>query len=145
MKRTMSKEEFLALYKRQQSSGLTIKDFCDNESYPASCFHYWKKKYGLSHPYTKHTEPTGDSFIPLNINHTPAIPTSSCGDRRVTIELPSGIKIHLNILSNPEIIYVFDYVTKSKKSKTILHHYHLELNFFLCCFLFRILGRMFTI
>ena len=145
MKRSMSKEEFLALYQRQQSSGLTIKDFCDNESYPASCFHYWKKKYGLSHPYTKHTEPTGDSFIPLNINHTPAIPTSSCGNRRVTIELPSGIKIHLNILSNPEIIYVFDYVTKSKKSKTILHHYHLELNFFLCCFLFRILGRMFTI
>ena len=40
MKRTMSKEEFLALYKRQQSSGLTIKDFCDNESYPVSCFHY---------------------------------------------------------------------------------------------------------
>ncbi len=39
------------------------------------------------------------SFIPLNINHTPAIPTSSCGDRHVTIELPSGIKIHLNILS----------------------------------------------
>ena len=105
MKRSMSKEEFLALYQRQQSSGLTIKDFCDNESYPASCFHYWKKKYGLSHPYTKHTEPTGDSFIPLNINHTPAIPTSSCGDRHVTIELPSGIKIHLNILSNPEIIY----------------------------------------
>ena len=67
MKRSMSKEEFLALYKRQQSSGLIIKDFCDNESYPASCFHYWKKKYGLSHPYTKHTEPTGDSFIPLNI------------------------------------------------------------------------------
>lgn len=56
MKRSMSKEEFLALYQRQQSSGLTIKDFCDNESYPASCFHYWKKKYGLSHPYTKHTD-----------------------------------------------------------------------------------------
>lgn len=35
MKRSMSKEEFLALYQRQQSSGLTIKDFCDNESYPA--------------------------------------------------------------------------------------------------------------
>ena len=49
MKQTMNKEEFLALYKRQQSSGLTIKDFCDNESYPVFCFHYWKKKYGLSH------------------------------------------------------------------------------------------------
>ena len=57
MKRSMSKEEFLALYQRQQSSGLTIKDFCDNESYPASCFHYWKKKYGLSHPYTKQNTP----------------------------------------------------------------------------------------
>ena len=59
----------------------------------------------MSHPYSKHAEPTGDSFIPLNINHTPTIPTSSCGDRHVTIELPSGIKIHLNSLSNPKIIY----------------------------------------
>ena len=105
MKQTMNKEEFLALYKRQQSSGLTIKDFCDNESYPVFCFHYWKKKYGLSHPYSKLAEPTGVSFSPLNINHTPTIPTSSCGDRHVTIELPSGIKIHLNNLSNSEIIY----------------------------------------
>ena len=101
----MSKEEFLVLYKHQQSSRLTIKNFCDSESYSASFFHYWKKKYGLSHPYTKHTESTGDSFIPLNINHTPTIPTSLCGDRHVTIELPSGIKIHLNSLSNPDIIY----------------------------------------
>ena len=105
MKRSMSKEEFLALYKRQQSSGLTIKDFCDNESYSASCFHYWKKKYGLSHPYSKLTGPMDDSFIPLNITHTPAISTSSSGNNHVTIELPSGIKIHLNSLSNPEIIY----------------------------------------
>ena len=105
MKRSMSKEEFLALYERQQSSGLTINDFCDNESYPASSFHYWKKKYGLSHPYTKHNEPTDDSFIPLDINHTPAISTSSSVDNHVTIELPSGIKIHLNGLSNPEVIY----------------------------------------
>ena len=101
----MSKEEFLAIYERQRSSGLSIKDFCDNESYPASNFHYWKRKYGLSHPYTKHAGPTEDSFIPLNINHTPAIPTSTCAVNNVTIELPSGIKIHLNSLSNPEIIY----------------------------------------
>lgn len=75
------------------------------KSYPVSCFHCWKKKFGLSHPYTKHTELTGDSFIPLNINHTPATPTSLCGDRHVTIEPPSGIKTHLNSLSNLEIIY----------------------------------------
>ena len=42
MKRIMSKEEFLSVYERQQASGLTIKDFCENEAYSSSCFHYWK-------------------------------------------------------------------------------------------------------
>ena len=49
MKRIMSKEEFLSVYERQQASGLTIKDFCENEAYSSSCFHYWKKKFGLMH------------------------------------------------------------------------------------------------
>ena len=31
MQRIMSKEEFLSVYERQQASGLTIKDFCENE------------------------------------------------------------------------------------------------------------------
>ena len=44
MKRIMSKEEFLSVYERQQASGLTIKDFCENEAYSSSCFHYWKKE-----------------------------------------------------------------------------------------------------
>lgn len=35
MKRIMSKEEFLVVYERKQFSGLTIKDFCDNEAYSA--------------------------------------------------------------------------------------------------------------
>ena len=52
MKRIMSKEEFLSVYERQQASGLTIKDFCENETYSSSCFHYWKKKFGLSRTYT---------------------------------------------------------------------------------------------
>lgn len=33
----MSKEEFLSVYERQQASGLTIKDFCENEAYSSSC------------------------------------------------------------------------------------------------------------
>ena len=47
MKRIMNKEEFLSVYERQKVS-LTIKDFCENEVYSSSCFHYWKKKFGLS-------------------------------------------------------------------------------------------------
>lgn len=38
-----------------------------HKKYPVSCFHYWKKKYGLSHSYSKHAEPIGDSFISFNI------------------------------------------------------------------------------
>ena len=56
MKRIMSKEEFLSVYERQQASGLTIKDFCENEAYSSSCFHYWKKKFGLSRTYTSHPD-----------------------------------------------------------------------------------------
>ena len=35
--RKMSKEEFLEILSRQQRSGLTIKDFCVNAPYTASC------------------------------------------------------------------------------------------------------------
>ena len=79
MKRIMSKEEFLSVYERQQASGLTIKDFCENESYSSSCFHYWKKKFGLSRTYTSHPDKLpDDTFIPLdlrrrgNLLHIPA-------------------------------------------------------------------------
>lgn len=65
MKRIMSKEEFLSVYERQQASGLTIKDFCENEAYSSSCFHYWKKKFGLSRTYTSHPDKLpDDTFIP---------------------------------------------------------------------------------
>ena len=37
MKRIMSKEEFLVVYERPQSCGLTIRDFCENEAFLASC------------------------------------------------------------------------------------------------------------
>lgn len=68
MKRIMSKEEFLSVYERQQSSGLTIRDFCENEAYSASCFHYWKKKFGLSRAYTSNLNKAPDNtFIPLCI------------------------------------------------------------------------------
>ena len=35
---TISKEEFMVILKRQQESGLSVKDFCENQSYTASSF-----------------------------------------------------------------------------------------------------------
>jgi putative transposase len=41
----VSKEEFKAILDRQQQSGLSIRDFCSNEAYTVSSFHYWKSKH----------------------------------------------------------------------------------------------------
>lgn len=104
MKRIMSKEEFLAVYERQQSSGLSIRDFCENEAYSVSCFHYWKKKFGLSRAYTNHPDKAPDApFIPLNFSHVGKHPSSTNSD--VLIELPSGINIRLDSRANPELTF----------------------------------------
>ena len=99
MKRIMSKEEFLSVYERQQASGLTIKDFCENEAYSSSCFHYWKKKFSLSHT----DKLPDDTFIPLDLRRSGNLPSGAGGD--VTIELPSGIRIPLDSHGNPELTF----------------------------------------
>jgi len=54
----ISKEKFMVILKRQQESGLSVKDFCENQSYTASSFNYWKSKFGLTRPYNNHASET---------------------------------------------------------------------------------------
>jgi SOS-response transcriptional repressor LexA len=56
----MNEQKFLALYQRQQESGLTIKEFCSNEALAPATFHYWKKKLGSQNRLP--------GFIPLVVN-----------------------------------------------------------------------------
>lgn len=49
----------------------------------------------------------------------------------------------VNLQGTPEIIYVFDYVTKSKKVRRYYIIIIWNLNFYLCCFLLGILCLMF--
>ena len=87
MKRIMSKEEFLSVYERQQASGLTIKDFCENETYSSSCFHYWKKKFGLSRTYTSHPDRVpDDTFIPLGLHRRENLPSGTAPSKRLETE-----------------------------------------------------------
>ena len=97
MRRTMSKEEFLAIFSRQQQSGLSIRDFCENEGYPTSNFNYWKSKYGL----TRSSIPTTSSaeFAPVSFRSgfsasSKGASGDGCNDGAITIEFPSGVKIH---------------------------------------------------
>ena len=83
----MSKEEFLSVYERQQASGLTIKDFCENETYSSSCFHYWKKKFGLSRTYTSHPDRVpDDTFIPLGLHRRENLPSGTAPSKRLETE-----------------------------------------------------------
>ena len=96
----VSKEEFLAILERQQKSGLSIKDFCANESYRVSSFHYWKSKFGLCRPYNNNEQekPAG-TLAPISLNLPVKIPVTvpdssprnSQGEIR--IKLPGGIQV----------------------------------------------------
>lgn len=56
----MNEQKFLALYQRQQESGLTIIEFCANEGLAPATFHYWKKKLGSQNRLP--------GFIPIVVN-----------------------------------------------------------------------------
>jgi putative transposase len=96
----VSKEEFLAILERQQKSGLSIKDFCTNESYTVSSFHYWKSKFGLSQSYNNNTPkaPT-DTLAPISINRPVKVPAAVPGitprnsQEEIRIKLQGGIQL----------------------------------------------------
>lgn len=97
--RRMSKDDFLAILGRQQQSGLTIKDFCENEGYSVSCFHYWKSKYGLNRPYGSGSPSSATAFAPVSLRSSSSslskgLPEDSPLQGAITIEFPNGMKIH---------------------------------------------------
>lgn len=99
MRRTMSKEDFMVILDRQQESGLSIKDFCANEAYPASCFHYWKSKYGLSRAYGSGSHSSCAEFAPVSLRSSSSalskgLPGKGSNDEAIIIEFPNGVKIH---------------------------------------------------
>lgn len=100
----MTKEEFRHILERQQQSGLSIKDFCENETYPQSSFHYWKSKYGFVH----HAEKPANTSISLSpIRITPgSIPLLSATNQ-IEVELPCGIKVRLNNITDLNFINTF--------------------------------------
>lgn len=95
----ISKEEFMVILERQQSSGLSIKDFCSNESYTVSSFHYWKSKFGLTRPYNNHAGETAvEKLTPISFNlpeNKPARKASTSGNNKgeIRIKLPGGIQV----------------------------------------------------
>lgn len=91
------------LLERQRSSGLSIKDFCSNEVYTESSFHYWKSKFGYSRSYrTQQADTSIEQFAPVSFKSTvdkvaysqPAtnVHTTEMSEE-ICIELPNGVNI----------------------------------------------------
>jgi transposase-like protein len=112
----LTKTKFLDLHRRQQESGLTIKEFCSNEAIAPATFYYWKKKLrqnGNSHP----------DFIPLVVTPSPtfpgqhhanqsSVPQSGEADALLELVYPNGtrlrVKKDLDLAQLRSLICLFD-------------------------------------
>lgn len=113
-KHMMSREKFISVLFRQQQSGLSIADFCENEGYSRSRFYLWKQKYGITErELLAEASRLGvkDSFVPIVINgDTPSpgishetplpspqpsvpFPLKGKDSSEISLELPNGLKL----------------------------------------------------
>ncbi len=106
----ISKEEFKAILDRQQQSGLSIRDFCSNESYTVSSFHYWKSKFGFARPYRSQSReesappgiaPVSFKSAQLSSVSTPQLQDGSSGE--ITIKFPGGVEVSFSGQRQTEI------------------------------------------
>ncbi len=96
----MKKEEFTDIYQRWLESGLSIKDFCENEAYGNSSFYYWKSKFGISsNTSLKHPVASSADFAPVKLEHHKSM-EATLPVNHLVIELPNRIKIHFNDTSD---------------------------------------------
>lgn len=85
----MNQDQFLTLLSQQQSSGLTTKRFCQEQSINLSTFAYWKRKLNLTNP--KAVTPTPSSgLVPMQIQHS--VPSSTHVGGMI-IQLPNGVQL----------------------------------------------------
>ncbi|MCQ2370338.1 MAG: transposase [Paludibacteraceae bacterium] len=86
----MTKEQFLELQKQQQSSGVSVKDYCHQHSISYSSFNYWRKKY---------QSPDSKGLVPLTVHSTTG--HSSVSDSSgLQIQFPNGVQVEFGSSSD---------------------------------------------
>ncbi len=90
----LTDQQFAEIYTRYQSSGLSIRSFCQNERICEAKFYYWKKKMQSFLPGN-----IGSDFVPLVLRepgksgiqiNRPTIPDSFSG---FEISYPNGTRL----------------------------------------------------
>ena len=82
----MDKEQFLQLLEAQQSSGLSIPNYCQQHNIPFSSFSYWKKKFTTS----PSSSPSSKRLVPIKVQSEQRHSTG------VSIHLPNGIDVEFS-------------------------------------------------
>ena len=106
----ISKEEFRAILDRQQQSGLSIRDFCSNEAYTVSSFHYWKSKFGFARPYRSRSseELVPGAIAPVSFKSALVGSVSSSQPQdvnsgEISIRFPGGVEVSFSGQRQTEI------------------------------------------
>ena len=106
----ISKEEFKAILDRQQQSGLSIRDFCSNESYTISSFHYWKSKFGFARPYRSQSREdvippaiAPVSFKSALVGSVSSSQPQDVNSGEISIRFPGGVEVSFSGQRQTEI------------------------------------------
>ena len=103
----LNETKFREIYRRQQESRLSVKDFCANEGIAESTYYYWYKKVRRNS--------TGSDFIPLIVSPSP-VPST----RNYPMESTS-VQQHDADDSVLEVVYPNGTMLRIKKDLDLAH------------------------
>ena len=79
--------------RRQESSGLTIEQFCAQEGVARSKFHFWKRRFRLADTADRHPAlASPPTFLPVTVRllqHGPTEPPP------IEADLPNGVRLRI--------------------------------------------------
>ena len=79
--------------RRQEASGLTIVQFCDQEQIAASAFHSWKRRFRLMDVSDQDPRlPARAAFLPVTVR---VLEHSSGDSLPIEADLPNGIRLRI--------------------------------------------------
>ncbi|MDR1368940.1 MAG: IS66 family insertion sequence element accessory protein TnpB [Dysgonamonadaceae bacterium] len=93
----MSKASFVTISDRQRRSGLSVKDFCSNEGYSLSNFHYWKSKFGLTRQANRgveFSEALAPVRFPSQVNNQSSSDRTNVSSEEIIISFSGEIQVH---------------------------------------------------
>lgn len=108
-------KQFLSIYDGFLESGLTVHDYCTNQSMTESMFYYWQNKLKGQLPPKRGFVPVvfdngkaiRTSQVPESVQHRPkAFPDPAAANNAIFCEIsyPNGVYVKLNGLTDPEIL-----------------------------------------